>query len=444
MRFSTAFPLALLLLSSGCNYVPDWLGGGGTPEKKLEGNRFAVIAGEDAIVANKEAQEMPVFLPDPVQNAQWRTINDAMEAGSLAFAAARKADWDETTSASVGEGEDFAQGMAPAPVIAGGKIFAMDASGAISAHDAKTLQTVWENTRAVEAEEQLILGGGLHIMGETLYVSTGYGRLLAMDVGSGKTHWKATVGAPVRGAPAVAEGRVIVQTADNQTLAFDAGSGTPQWQHRGIRENAGYFSMISPVVSEGVVVSAYSSGELFGLRLETGTPIWADSLVVSNRTSAAASFSGINANPIVQEGVVYAGSSGGVMIANALLNGRGLWQNDLSTHTTPWSAGGLLFTLSANQELLAIVKRDGRVRWVQSLRDNSLPNYKTPVALFAPVLLGNTVVVLNAEGEAFRFDAGSGKPLPSVDTGVDAASAPIVANGALYVMDRHATLHRFE
>jgi len=175
-----------------------------------------------------------------------------------------------------------------------------------------------------------------------------------MNAVTGKSQWSIRVGAPVRGAPAVAGGLVVVLTADNQTLAFDIATGAPRWEHRGIRESAGYFATTSPVISEGIVIAAYSSGEVFALRLETGSVLWSDTLGNTIKTRASAVFSGIDADPIVQDGVVVVVSARGQMQASALLNGRPIWQAKIGSHRTPWSAGNVLLVISDTHDIAAI------------------------------------------------------------------------------------------
>ncbi|MGL1278549.1 outer membrane protein assembly factor BamB family protein, partial [Vibrio parahaemolyticus] len=78
---------------------------------------------------------------------------------------------------------------------------------------------------------------------------------------------------------------------------------------------AGYYSTTAPVISDGIVVAAYSSGEVFALRAETGSVLWSDTLGSNDRTRADAVFNGIDADPIVQDGVVVVTSASGAMQA---------------------------------------------------------------------------------------------------------------------------------
>ena len=77
------------------------------------------------------------------------------------------------------------------------------------------------------------LGGGIAYGGGTLYASTGYAELRALNPASGKLLWQQKLDFPTRSAPLVAGGLVAVVTQNDLLLTFDAASGTPGWRFAG-------------------------------------------------------------------------------------------------------------------------------------------------------------------------------------------------------------------
>ena len=199
------------------------------------------------------------------------------------------------------------------------------------------------------------------------------------------------------------------------------------------------------MISEGVVVSAYSSGELVALQAESGRLLWGDTLGSAVKTRASSIFGGIACDPIVQDGVVVVISTNGALQASALANGRPLWQAEIGGHDTPWSAGNTLFVLSDTHDVAALLKRDGRIRWANSLavKDKRDTTRDITPALYGPILAGNAVLVLDAKGVLTTFKPEDGTVLGTYDLAPGAAAAPIVANGALYVITRDAQLYRY-
>ncbi|MFM9890939.1 MAG: PQQ-binding-like beta-propeller repeat protein, partial [Rickettsiales bacterium] len=295
------FALAAVLSLSACDRIDRLLGNASPVIKRAPGERIDVMLGDSHITADPTVADVPVEVPEPTDLAEWHGGNDAMAlAPHVALSGVT-----QSQSATIGDGNGFSRSTVPAPVVAEGNVFAMDARGIVTAHDVRDIRTIhWSNEDGIPADMYDVLGGGLAYDAGVLYVTTGFGNLRAIDAKTGTTKWQVTVGAPVRGAPAVGSGMAVVLTADNQTLAFDETNGQPRWDHRGIRESAGFFSTTGPVISDGIVVAAYSSGEVFALRAETGSVLWSDTLRSGGRTRADAVFSGIDADPIVQDGVV--------------------------------------------------------------------------------------------------------------------------------------------
>lgn len=432
-----ALPLFFLLVAAACA-TPSWMGGA-KPIKRAPGERLTVILTQPSLVADEAVAGTSIEVPDQLGNEQWLDRNHAMLAGHIGLTGLENAQ-----SARIGEGNDFSRNSAPSPVVADGLIYAMDAAGAVSAHRVADIGDVrWVSEAGMVDDVSDVMGGGIAVQGGVLYAATGYGDLVAMDAQSGETKWKTRIGAPVRGAPAIDGKIVAVLTADNQTLAFDTAKGTPRWEHRGIGESAGYFASTSPVISEGILVAAYTSGEVFAIRAETGSVLWSDSVTSQVKTKASAIFSGIDADPIVQDGVVVVVSAGGVMQASALLNGRPLWQQKVGSHQTPWSAGNAVFVLSDTHDIAAILKRNGGIRWAKSMATDDGVRDTTP-RLFGPILAGNAVLVLDGEGVLHMYRPQNGKKLSEYDLAGDVVTPPIIAGGGLFYVSKDARLHKYD
>jgi outer membrane protein assembly factor BamB len=401
-------------------------------------NRYEVLLGSGTLSVSEEAQKVPAEIPTSRKNKTWLNRAVASRYGNIAIRG-----FYEVESVEVGDGESFLQGLAPTPVISTDQVIAMDGIGHISAHRFEDITDIqWLNSDGVEEDEEEILGGGLSIDGDVLFATTGFGRLLAIDRKTGKTIWKTSVGAPIRGAPDSAAGVVVVLTADNQTIAYNAKTGTPLWNHRGIQETTGFFSMTAPVITESQVMVAYSSGELFALRLQTGKPIWADAVSSTNRTSALSGFSGIDADPMVQDGVVYTIGEAGSMIASAALNGRPLWQQDIASLVTPWGVGNMIFVVTTRHELAGLLKRDGQVAFKKNLGQYEEGKDVTP-KLFAPIMVAGSVCVLNENGRMRCIDPHNNRTKLDYDLVDDVATNPIVAQGYLFLITKDGRLYQY-
>ena len=102
------------------------------------------------------------------------------------------------------------------------------------------------------------------VVGDTLYVGWGDGRIYALDARTGETRWvseaAASAGAEVSTGAAVADGKVIFGDSGGSLYALDAGTGRPLWSVRvGEHETARISS--SPLVFDGNVYVGVANGE---------------------------------------------------------------------------------------------------------------------------------------------------------------------------------------
>ncbi|MFZ4540608.1 MAG: PQQ-binding-like beta-propeller repeat protein [Rickettsiales bacterium] len=438
---SIFYLLPVLVLGAACSEIPDWMGGSPPMIKRAPGERENVVSGAGSLTPDAAVQDVSVEVPEQTNIVQWRTMNEAMVTGHIGLHGVTHEQY-----ATVGGGNEFTRTVNSPPIVAGGTVFAMDAAGIVSAHDESDITKVkWTNGNGRPNSMKDVLGGGLAFSDGVVYATNGAGNLRALDAATGAVKWSISVGAPVRGAPAIDGSTVIVLSADNQTLAYDATNGAPKWEHRGIRESAGYFSITAPVVSDGIVIATYSSGEMFAIRAESGSVLWNDTLAGSVRTKAAAIFNGIDANPIVQDGVVVVTSASGEMQASALLNGRPLWQQRIGAHATPWSAGNVLYVLSDTHDVAAVLKRDGAVRWSTSMlqRDSRDTAKDVTPPLYGPILSANTVLVVDGNGVLTSFKPTTGEKIGTFELAEGIVTAPIIANGAMYVLTREGRLYKY-
>ena len=73
------------------------------------------------------------------------------------------------------------------------------------------------------------------------------------------------------------------------------------------------------------------------------------------------------ARPVIDQGVVFAVSHGGKMIAASESNGERLWTRNIGSTQMPWIAGDTVYVVDLGGKLVALVRADGKVRWATEL-----------------------------------------------------------------------------
>jgi outer membrane protein assembly factor BamB len=433
--------LAVVTLGlAGCDTIGGWFED--EPKITTTGERISVLAFDSQLDPDPQLAEMPVALPKPWRNADWPQAGGypAHAMHHLEIGERLRTAW----TADLGEEADEEQKILAQPVIAGGRVFAMDAASKISAFDANTGRRLWRVDLTPRREESGAIGGGLAWHADRLFVATGYGDVVALEPSTGRAYWATQLKQPIRGAPTADAGRVFVITQDNQMHALDIERGTELWTHTGIAEQAGFLGAANPAIEGNTVVAPYSSGEILALRADTGAVAWGEQLVrASGRFSQAGALNDINGRPVIDRGRVYAVSQSGRFVALDLRTGERVWERVIPSIQTPWVAGEFIYAITIDAEILCLSRRDGKVKWIRQLRRYEDPKARTNkgvISWWGPVLAGDRLLVASTDERMLAISPYTGDLIGTMQLSDKAALQPVVADGTVYIVTEDARL----
>ena len=343
------------------------------------------------------------------------------------------------------EGASQRRRLGASPVVGGGMLFAVGGDGTLSAFDARNGARRWAYDPGLESDlRPSAFGGGASYDDGKVYMTDGAGNVVALNAADGSVLWKVKPSGPLRGSPTIAFGSIFVMTQDNQIFALSAADGSVQWQETGSSTQAGVFGVAAPAAGQGTVIAGYSSGELNAYRYENGRTLWADALARTSISTSVGSLTDIDADPIIDNGRVYALGQGGRMAAYELVTGQRIWELNLAGISTPAVAGEWIFTLTDDARLLAIARATGKVRWLTQMpRWRDEKDKKGPIFWSGPVLAGDSLWAVNSEGELYRISTGEGSASLFTDLDQSVSLAPIVANNTLYILDDSGRITAF-
>ena len=427
--------LLLSLTPAGCDWFSD-------KKQPLPGERISVLGLDTTFDPDPQLASMPVTLPPPAVNAEWPEPG-----GNPAHSMLHPALPDRIARAwetGIGEGASRRTRVLSQPVIARGRVFAMDGGVQVSALDAGTGSRIWQVDLKPEGMRGSAFGGGPAFWNDRLYVSTGYAQVLALDPADGKVIWRQNVTAPVHSAPTVAEGRVFAVTIENELNTLSTDDGRKLWSHNGIPEPAGLLGGASPAVEGEVVIPAYTSGEIFALRVENGRSVWSDSLASTRSVNAISGLADIRGRPVIDHGRVFAISHSGRMAAIDLRSGERVWEQEIASSHSPWVAGEFVFVLANDNTLVCLTRKDGKIRWVHQLRRYEDEKAKSdPIRWAGPVLGGNRLIALSSLGELVSVTPDGGQRVGGQSLSGSAFLGPVIAENALYLLTDDANLSAY-
>ncbi len=398
-------------------------------QQPLPGRRVAIVETTESIANNLADADKPIVLPAVRANDSWaQPGGEANNApGHLALAGTVRQAW----TADAGEGSSKTGRVMAPPIVYDGKIYTLDAAGTVTAFSlsgGKVFQvsTVPENENAAGGH-----GGGLAAEGGRLYIANGYGVAAALDPQTGKVLWQKNLGAPVRAAPTASGDKLFVVTVQGRFFCLNGNDGTEVWVARGLSQQASLLTSTSPAVDGDIVVVPYPSGELVGMKVSDGSPVWSENLARTRQTSQLASMSDA-ARPAIDGGMVFAIGHAGRIVATQSKTGERIWTANVPGTQTPWVAGDTIYVVDTRGQVMALARTDGKTRWT-----TQLPDSKT---WSGPVLAGGSLWLVSNKGQLVSVDAATGRLGSQQNLGESVYITPIVAQGRMFVLTDAAKL----
>ncbi|PIR32183.1 MAG: hypothetical protein COV36_04815 [Alphaproteobacteria bacterium CG11_big_fil_rev_8_21_14_0_20_44_7] len=412
-----------LLAITACDSMPDWMGAG--EEAKLAGDRYSVMSIDSKLTPDPSVQAEPVNMPPQEKELEYPNNGNYYIQDSLS----------NIRTTSIGSSSEEYFFITSQPLGANDSIITIDGSNTVKATDLN-LNNLWSQEIKTPDGKEGLPGGGLAAENGILYITTGFGAVIAANLADGSEIWRKELGMPIRNAPIVSARKVFVSTNDNRLFALDAETGDTLWRHTGASEVTQIFGAAKPAIKNSVLVAAYSSGEVFGVNSELGRELWTELLSLgSDRTKASSGLTDITASPLIVDGITYITSHSGNLAALNLVNGFRIWEQPIGSGTTPWAAGRFLFIVTTDGELVALNRFDGRIKWVTTLRNSD------EYSVFSgPIIAGDKILITDSAGYLIVTNPENGEITKRIEIEQDVYMPPIVYKGSVYLLSNNANL----
>jgi outer membrane protein assembly factor BamB len=435
LRAGALAPIAAL---SGCGFF-DTLFSSAT-KKKLPGKREDVLPVTEGLEP-PHGIHPTVTLPPPVAS------NWALEGGAATHVAGNQALPDsikEAWSAKIGIGSAYRRQVTTSPIVVGGVVFTMDSAARVSAFSAETGDRLWDLDTKPKKSRTTNIGGGIGFAGGTLYATTGYSQLLAIDPKTGKPRFIHTFNVPIRSAPTPVGGLVYFVTIDEVLVAASTEDGHQVWSYEATAADTTLLGHPAPAVGDGFVLAGFGSGDLVACDALSGAVAWSDSIAATAGQAGVAQIAAISGQPIILDGMAIAIGTGGLMVGEDLRAGRRLWERQVSGHLNPIAAGDFVFLTSNEQVAAALVARTGEIAWI-----SELPQYKRPKTHGVPltwtgsVLANGNLIYTGLQNELVLLDATTGKVGAFMHLPGPVSVPPIVGENTLYLITDDGKLRAY-
>ncbi len=415
----------------------------GKEKLQIDGDRISVLSEKKVIAADYTAGDIKIVLPKPLVNAAWPQSggNAAHNIGHLKSSDHLQKAW----SRQFGNGNSHRDYLIAAPVASHDTLFAIDADAMVSAFRQSDGKRLWKRRLKpqLRSDKNISLkGAGLAYRQETVYATTGFGGIFALDAKSGTVKWQYFAKTPIRIAPTVGGGKVFVQTIDNTLLALNEISGKEIWRYVAPSEKTTRVGGAVPAFSESadVLIAGFSNGELRALKASTGSPLWGDYLVSSRRTNSLDDINTIHANPVISGDIVFAVGNNNLLVAIDLRSGQRIWEREIGSTNQPWLIGKYLFLLANDACLMAIQADSGKIVWEAKIPAGSDETEQSGVNYSGPLPVNNRLLVNTSNGYTFYVSPYTGKILGHIENNNGSLLPPIAADGRVIITTSDAEI----
>ena len=313
------------------------------------------------------------------------------------------------------------------PYITDKHIYLSDAKGRVEAWQRSDGKRLW----SVSLKESV--SGGVNGGEGIVAIGTVTGHVIALSTEDGSEKWRASVSSEVMEISEANYGVIVVRTNDSKIHAMDVGNGNYVWKAGRGAPALTLRGASQPKVIGDTIIVGFDDGKMMALNMRDGEPLWEATVSVPSGRSELDRVSDIDGEIAVLDGIVYAVSFNGRVVAIDMDTGKNIWTKDLSSYAGLSVDETNVYVTDADDSIWALDKSSGATIWRQ---DKLL--YRE---LTAPKVMGNYLVVGDFKGYLHWLSKEDGKLVGRDNAAGDAIEvAPTIKDELAYVLSKNGSL----
>ncbi len=214
--------------------------------------------------------------------------------------------------------------------------------------------------------------------------------VIAIDAKSRRERWRTRVPSEVLVRPVIHEDTVVVRTIDGKILSLNIDSGKIRWQYQRAIPDLTLRGTSEPVVARDKIFVGLADGRLIALSPDTGEVVWDVALSIPAGRSEVQRLVDIDGDAQLYGRILYAASFQGRVAAIDVDRGQFLWARDFSTHTGVLLDEKVLYSSDEQGHIWALDRLNGATIWKQEKLEHR--------KLTRPTIIGDYLAVGDFEG----------------------------------------------
>ncbi|MGJ8670396.1 MAG: outer membrane protein assembly factor BamB [Oceanococcus sp.] len=316
------------------------------------------------------------------------------------------------------------------PLLVAGRVFVGDVKGKILAYD-QNGEELWQQDTGYRLSSGPALADGALVFG------TLDGEALALEASDGTVRWLEDLSSEVIAPPVADSSLVVLRSGDGRIYGLSPSDGARQWTvDRSVPaltlRGSGRMALDDEALYLGM-----DNGRVMAVKRDSGEPLWEEPISVPAGRTEIERIVDVDADLLLIQGVLFAASYGGDMVAMNAANGRALWRRSLASYTGMSVDAQCVYITDIDAVLWCLDPTNGAALWEQ----NQL-KYRR---LSAPLSYKGNVLVGDFEGYLHVVSAADGRIIGRKKVLGDAMSQPPQAGSDwVFVLDNKGKLRALD
>jgi outer membrane protein assembly factor BamB len=316
------------------------------------------------------------------------------------------------------------------PVAVGNSVYAAGANGSVAKIDAQTGQDVWR----VKLHDDLSAGVGSD--GTLTAVGGLKGDVYVLGA-DGKQLWTAKAPGEIISPPLVGNGLVVVRTVDGQIVAFNAQTGEQKWNYRNravplnLRVSSGM-----TFAGDAAVLAGFPGGAFAAINLQTGDNYWQTPVSYPKGVTEVERINDVTGPPTLVGSETCAVTFQGQIGCFDANSGRAVWEKAFSSTSGLAQDDRAVVAADDWSVVSAFDVSSGAPLW----KNDKLKNRDLSV----PFILGHAAVLGDYQGYVHFLSRDDGTLVARLKTdGSPITAAPVLAGETLVVLTHDGDLYGY-
>lgn len=327
-----------------------------------------------------------------------------------------------TSGAGAGTGDEY---LKMPPSIGNKAVFISGVKGSIAAIDKNAGRKLWQTETGLPITTGTAAGEGLVV------AASRRGDVIAVNQETGQTIWKISLTGEILATPAIGSHQVVVKMIDGHVYGLSAADGHQLWSYQQTEPALILRGASTPIIRDRSLIIGFANGNLSKLSLD-GQLAWTQALAIPEGAFAIQRMIDVDADPVIYDHRIYAATYQGRINSLDWTSGRTLWSHDISSYTGMIADSNAVYISDAKSHLWAFNADTGLVNWRQIKLEYRIVS--------GPAVMGNYVVVGDAQGYLFWLDKKDGHFVAKANAGAPIYAAPVVENNVLYAVTNKGAL----